>query len=447
MAKYNEKTPLQWVMLCREFSNESMAEVYCREFDSKDIDDLANDIRLYQHQIVYGRGIEPLLSSATYYLSRKDCHGWSKLVKYLRYPILVSSLIDFVSDQNMCVDLFHAVAVDTTKESIFIGMLLRQRWLDIVCRNVVDMNGREDVLSTVKTTIDDFCHYFPMENICIWVTDQPRNISAKVANNETLYADFIVNSICAYVHSKVDGDQIDVNIKRLNYLFFVAEPVMSTGHRLEMLWQSFVETITKSKFYWRKELDVNTLNDLRILSSVMANVFQDFPKSVLKQFATKMEGYGVSSYENIYNSYSTESFVLSSLLMISEHDEIDIEERAAIFQQVTNQLLKQCHSCDTTHVIEDYFFIPLVLAELITSQIINDKCIEWENAIVNSNMPLRVVTRILCAGQQHDTSTLRALSLRKESDWAVEKIRLQIMKTKGIEIIKATESNFLLLGI
>lgn len=447
MAKYNEKTPLQWVMQCREFSDDSTAEVYCREFDAKDIDALAKDIRLYQHQIVYGHGIEPLLASATYYLSRKDYHGWSKLVMYLKYPILVSSLIELISDQTMCVDLFNTVVVDTTKESVFIGMLLRQRWLDLVCRKVIDMNAREGALIAVKTTIDVFCRYFPMENICMWVIDQPRNLSVRVANDETLFTDFIVNSICAYVHSKVDGSQIDVNIKRLNYLLFIAEPVMSTGRRVDMLWQSIVESITTGKFYWRKELDINTLNDLRILSRVMVNVYQDFPKSVLKQFSTIMEGYGVSSYEHIYNSYSTESFVLSSLLMIAEHEEIDIEERTEIFKQVTNQLLKQCHSCDSTQVIEDYFFIPLVLAELIASQIIKDKCTEWENAIVSSNMPLRVITRILCAGQQHDADTLRALALRKASDWSVEKIRLQIMKTKGVEIIKATESDFVTLGI
>ena len=447
MAKYNEKTPLQWVMQCREFSDETMADAYCKEFDSKGIEELTNDIRRYQHQIVYGRGKEGLLSSSTYYLSRKDYQGWAKMVKYLKYPILVSSTIEFLSDSSVCVNLFHAVAIDKSKESVFISMLLRQRWLDIVCRNVVSLDERAEALSMVKVTIDDFCRYFTMENMCIWVTEQPLNLSARIANDETLYTDFIVNSIYAYVHSKVDGEQINLSNKRLNYLLFVAEPVIRTDRRINVLWEVVVETISTGKFYWRKELNINTLNDFRIVSSIITKVYKDIPNSVLKQFATKIEGYGIGTYEHIYNSFSIESFMLSSLLMAAEREDIDEEDRIAIFNHVTRHLLKQCHACHSVHIVEDYFYIPLMLAELIASQILPKQCIVWENNVVNSNMPLRIITKILCAGKNHDASILSILSKRKTNDWDVEKVRLEIMKTKGKEIIKTTESNFVLLGI
>ena len=135
------------------------------------------------------------------------------------------------------------------------------------------------------------------------------------------------------------------------------------------------------------------------------------------------------------------------LLLLSESEEYTDAEKRDCFRQMAQTILSQCHVCDNVHLIESYYITPLSLAELVVSQVLKDCRDEYECALLDSNIPLLYVVKVLENGNALSSEVVvRKLMDMKSREWETEKLRLKQMRQQE-NVIKEVETFFLKEGL
>ena len=135
---------------------------------------------------------------------------------------------------------------------------------------------------------------------------------------------------------------------------------------------------------------------------------------------TIWEGYNTTPLKVIYKQQRRESFVMSTLALLFEKDDYfeNDKEKSILFEQIARCIIKQCHCCVFDRDIQQYYYQPLLILELVANQILTGVK-DWYNLLLLKELDdFRVLLRVLTDGNAVLTEeSSRMLAVRKSQEW------------------------------
>ena len=443
-------TPFEIMLRSREFESEEAIKSYMADYDSKSTKEVMVNINMYAQQQVFAVVLDNVASEAVKLLKAEDYAGWVAQVRSYQYPLIISTLIQFVDSATLCRQLMTESMKQNDKCGMLITGLLRYQWLWRLYKE--DDSGREaEVEEEIREMVDRYVTYFGAEEVVTWCIRQPE-MKLRLVNNETLrhdrYVDFIRNYLC----KEVDLNGLPLESDDFEYLVFLSQAYQTREgvgkESLSRILENIITLLTHRRYMWQHALSQSVVAKMRTVRDNIVTVGKEKWKDVIDQLELKYEGYKCPPLSEIYERIDGESWIYCVLLLLSsECDDYTDDEKRDCFLQVARTILGQCHVCDNVHLIESYYIMPLSLAEMVVSQVLMDCREEFECALLDSNMPLRYVVKVMENGNALSSETMvRKLMDRKSREWETEKLRLRQMRMQLVEI-KNVETFFLKEGI
>ena len=143
-----------------------------------------------------------------------------------------------------------------------------------------------------------------------------------------------------------------------DYLIFLGEECerLQDKNLASSLRIAFDRFLFSSEMYKLTKFDDRLLNLLRAYSLPMRmeKTVKDEYRLLMGRFLTRHEGLGMKMDDDFNNEVQREVFVLSSLLLIAEDEDILEGNRKQIFNEVAEHVLMQLRSCWMDHLQEKY---------------------------------------------------------------------------------------------
>ncbi len=94
------------------------------------------------------------------------------------------------------------------------------------------------------------------------------------------------------------------------------------------------------------------------------------------------------------------------------------KEKLELFKQIARCIIKQCHCCVFDRDIQQYYYQPLLILELVANQILTGEK-DWYNLLLLKELDdFRVLLRVLTDGNAVLTEeSSRMLAVRKSQEW------------------------------
>ena len=442
-------TPFELMLRSREFESEEAIKSYMADYDSKSTKEVMANINMYAQQQVFAVVLDNVASEAVKLLKAEDYAGWVATVRSYQYPLIISTLIQFVDSAELCRQLMTESMKQNDKCGMLITGLLRYQWLWRLHKE--EDSGKEaEVEEGIREMVDRYVAYFGAEEVVQWCIRQPE-MKLRLVNNETLRHDRYVDFIRNYLYQSVNLGELPMDSEDLEYLIFLSRAYQTRGgdgnDSLSIILEYIIALLTHRRYMWQHALSQSVVAKMRTVRDNILIVGKGKWKEVLDRVELKYEGYKCPPLSEIYERIDGESWMYCVLLLLSESDAYTDDEKRNCFRHVARTILGQCPVCDNVHLIESYYIMPLSLAELVVSQVLTDCREEFECALLDSNMPLRYVVKVLENGNALNSDVVvRKLMDRKSREWETEKLRLRQMRMQQDEI-KNVETFFLKEGI
>ena len=111
---------------------------------------------------------------------------------------------------------------------------------------------------------------------------------------------------------------------------------------------------------------------------------------------------------------------MSTLALLFEKDDYfeSEKEKLELFKQIARCIIGQCHCCVFDRDIQQYYYQPLLILELVANQILTGVK-DWYNLLLLKELDdFRVLLRVLTDGNAVLTKqSCRMLAIRKSQEW------------------------------
>lgn len=442
-------TAFDLLLRSREFESEDAVRQYMADYDSKSTKEVMVNINMYMHQQIFSVALDDVVSETVKLLKAEDYAGWVALIRSYEYPLIISTLIQFVDSAALCRQLMMESMKQNDKCGMLVTGLLRNQWLWRLHKE--DDSGREaQVEEDIREMVDKYLAYFGAEDVVLWSIRQPE-MKLRLVNNETLRHDRYVDLIKDYLYKVVDLRSLSMESENFDYLVFLSRAYQTrkedAKESLDRILENVITLLTRKRYMWQHVLSQSVVAKMRAVRDNIMIVGKENWKEVISRVELKYEGYKCPSISETYERIDGECWMYCVLLLLSETEEYADAEKRDCFRQVAHTILGQCHVCDNVHLIESYYITPLCLAELVVCQVLKDCREEFECVLLDSNMPLQYVVKVLENGDALSSEVVvRKLMDRKSREWETEKLRLKQMRLQE-NVIKDVETFFLKEGI
>ena len=178
--------------------------------------------------------------------------------------------------------------------------------------------------------------------------------------------------------------------------------------------------IGRDDFIWSMNLDETSLKEMRCWLNLIALLNKRYPLELLGRNLTVWEGYNTTPLKGLYKQQCRECFVMSTLALLFEKDDYfeSDKEKSILFKQIARCIIKQCRCCVFERDIQQYYYQPLLILELVANQILTGVK-DWYNLLLLKKLDdFRVLLRILTDGNAVLTEeSNRMLAVRKSHEW------------------------------
>jgi hypothetical protein len=258
-------TPFEILNRSREFESEEAVRKYMDDYDSKSIKEVMVNIKLYAHQQMFAAALDNVVSDSVKLLKAEDYAGWVALVRSYQYPILVTSLVQFVDTSVLCRRLMTESMKQNDKCGMLITGLLRYQWMWRLYRE--DDSGRESqVADGIREMVDMFLGYFGAAEVVQWNISQPE-MKLRLVNNDTLRHDRYVNIIREYLYKAVNLAELPIESDDLEYLIFLSQAYQMREEKskesLNSILDRIVTVLKQRRYFWQNNLSKSVVSKMR----------------------------------------------------------------------------------------------------------------------------------------------------------------------------------------
>lgn len=234
----------------------------------------------------------------------------------------------------------------------------------------------------------------------------------------------------AYFVEKFSTADIMEDFPNRDYLAFVGcvcaeKHQFTTGDCLRVL-KAYRNYLNNDSLFGKLELEENNLNFLRGLAFSITHIEGDLvqkAESVIDKYKVRNEGWNLT--EDYIKGVVKEAIVLSAALLIYENDDYLPKDRNALLEKVLSSLIIQVRTCRHEY-LQEYYQLPLQIAETILLQLHPEKTKEFEITMCRSISDLYILSSVLSLDENLDGEVVSILTSR----WCEEYEGLKIIATQ-----------------
>lgn len=456
--------PLEILKQNRDFAYEDTAIRYledvCRKTDDEIIDNLDS--------FLTSSGILPI-NDMFYIVSRnllkqEKLGLWVSFMIKMEIPVLQNELLFAIDDYTVFEQIVGYILQNncTTPHIKIVLALLRKRWLDCLIENT--KNIKDSV--NIKDTNDDEKTYIEMAN-SEWEAMLEKGISIFVQQNLKVFSPTAFSKWCLKKRiidnsrktTQSDANNIviagvwdcllqhvcwkDLDTSNSDYRFilfcissYLKEEKIAEGKLMELS-KDMETAIGRDDFIWSMNLDETSLKDMRCWLNLIFLLNKRYPMELLGRNLTIWEGYNTTPLKGIYKQQRRECFVMSTLALLFEKDDYfeSDKEKLELFKKIARCIIKQCRCCVFERDIQQYYYQPLLILELVANQILTGVK-DWYNLLLLKELDdFRVLLRVLTDGNAVLTEeNSRMLAVRKSHEWMYIKATMEDLAQTKREI-------------
>lgn len=439
--------PLEILKQNRDFACEDMANRYLEDFSRKTDDEVIEHL----HSFLTSSGILPI-NDMFYIVSRnllkqEKIGLWMSFMMKMEIPVLQNELLFAIDDYTVFEQIVDYILQNngTTPHIKIVLALLRKRWLDCLIentKNIKDSINIKDINDDEKTYIEKASSewdamlekgisVFVKQNLKVFsptafskwclkkrIFDNSRKTAQSDANNIVIARvwDCLLQYIC---WKNLDTSNSDYRFILFCISSYLKEEKVAEEKLMEFSYD--METaIGRDDFIWSMNLDETSLKEMRCWLNLISLLNKRYPLELLGRNLTVWEGYNTTPLKGIYKQQRRECFVMSTLALLFEKDDYfeSDKEKVELFKQIARCIIKQCHCCVFDRDIQQYYYQPLLILELVANQILTGVK-DWYNLLLLKKLDdFRVLLRILTDGNAVLTEeSNRMLAVRKSHEW------------------------------
>lgn len=439
--------PLEILKQNRDFACEDMANRYLEDFSRKTDDEVIEHL----HSFLTSSGILPI-NDMFYIVSRnllkqEKIGLWMSFMMKMEIPVLQNELLFAIDDYTVFEQIVDYILQNngTTPHIKIVLALLRKRWLDCLIentKNIKDSINIKDFNDDEKTYIEKASSeweamlekgisVFVKQNLKVFsptafskwclkkrIFDNSRKTTQSDANNIVIA--WVWDCLLQYICWK----NLDTSNSDYRFILFCISSYLKEEKVAEEKLMEFskdMETaIGRDDFIWSMNLDETSLKEMRCWLNLISLLNKRYPLELLGRNLTVWEGYNTTPLKGIYKQQRRECFVMSTLALLFEKDDYfeSDKEKVELFKQIARCIIKQCHCCVFDRDIQQYYYQPLLILELVANQILTGVK-DWYNLLLLKKLDdFRVLLRILTDGNAVLTEeSNRMLAVRKSHEW------------------------------
>lgn len=385
------------------------------------------------------------IRALSYLLKRREY--WNEyylLLEYLRYFPLQGSLIIGLRNSADVFAVISQVVLNMGRKSLH--YLLREQFFKIICEEGAVLRGnaeektlkdsdREYILQLlevfekekqkrIEAVVDFWLHVFGKEEMTVW-------LSRKRAEAERKHEKYgkLELEIVEMMEGDVKLTTEDIKGFQFENKDFASLLTLAVKTEDPDVCKALIEALVKNIFsdhsYPETRLDAKWFEQVRIIYRCLKKSSLD-GLALLNEVRRPMEGFNVDLGASMRGDRQ-EAYWLA-MLLLSLEDGGDQE----LFGKYVDLLFK-----DTRYSINsltDDVFTPYYVAELLVSQVMQEKKDEFEKRLIEEIPYLVFVIRVLTANEGKMTDEVRALLKKRiQKEWEVERKLLSQNKMVKLE--------------
>lgn len=439
--------PLEILKQNRDFAYEDTAIRYLKDVSRKTDDEIIDNLDSF----LTSSGILPI-NDIFYILSRnllkqEKLGLWMSFMMKMEIPVLQNELLFVIDDYAVFEQIVDYILQNngTTSHVKIVLALLRKRWLDCLIentKNIKDSVNIKDINDDEKTYIEKASSeweamlekgisIFVQQNLKVFsptafskwclkkrIFDNSRKTTQSDANNIVIAEtwDCLLQHVC---WKDLDTSNSDYRFILFCISSYLKEEKIAEG-KLMKLSKDMETAIGRDDFIWSMNLDETSLKEMRCWLNLISLLNKRYPLELLDRNLTIWEGYNTTPLKGIYKQQRRECFVMSTLALLFEKDDYfeNDKEKLRLFEQIARRIIKQCRCCVFERDIQQYYYQPLLILELVANQILTGVK-DWYNLLLLNELDdFRVLLRVLTDGNAVLTEeSCRMLAVRKSQEW------------------------------
>lgn len=444
----DEIVPLDILKKNRDFAYEDVAIRYFDNFRQ------ASDDEVVEHldRFLISSGILPI-SDIFYLVSRSLLRQgnwglWMDLVMKMEVPILQNELLFAVNDYALFEQIVDYVLQNNlnTPRIKIVSALLRRRWLNCLIENTKNINeigNAAEVKEEEKAYIDKAktewkgtlakgIGTFVLQNLKVFSSTEFSKWCLKnrlFENNRKTAQSESNNTVIAGLWDcllqTVEWQNLDTSNGDYRFILFCISCYLKDGqieeNKLLELSKDMETAIARDDFFWSMNLDETSLKEMRCWLNLITLLDKKYPLELLDRNLTIWEGYTTTPLKDIYKQQRRECFVMSTLALLFEKEDYFESEQDKLgrFKQISQYVIEQCHCCVFERDIQQYYFQPLLILELVANQILNDVKDWYHSLLLKKLDDFKLLLRILIDGNASLTDEQsQMLATRKSQEWS-----------------------------
>ena len=456
--------PLEILKQNRDFACEDMANRYLEDISRKTDDEVIEHL----HSFLTSSGILPI-NDMFYIVSRsllkqEKIGLWISFILKMEIPVLQNELLFAIDDYTVFEQIVGYILQNncTTPHIKIVLALLRKRWLDCLIENT--KNIKDSV--NIKDTNDDEKTYIEMVN-SEWEAMLEKGISIFVQQNLKVFSptafskwclkkrifdnsrkttqsdanNIVIAGVWDCLLQHVCWKDLDTSNSDYRFILFCISSCLKEGkvaeEKLLELSKDMETAIGRDDFIWSMNLDETSLKEMRCWLNLISLLNKRYPLELLDRNLTIWEGYNTTPLKGIYKQQRRECFVMSTLALLFEKDDYfeSDKEKSILFKQIARCIIKQCHCCVFERDIQQYYYQPLLILELVANQILTGLK-DWYNLLLLKKLDdFRVLLRVLTdANAVLTEESNRMLAVRKSNEWMYIKSTMEDLAQTKREI-------------
>lgn len=456
--------PLEILKKKRDFAYEDTANSYFEKFKQETDDEVIDHLDSF----LTSSGILPI-DDIFYIVSRNLLRQgkiglWVSLMMKMEIPVLQSELLFVIDDYTLfeqVVDYMLQNSCDILRIKIVFA-LLRNRWLDTFIentKNIMDSGNIKDANDEEKAYIDKAnsewngmlekgINAFVLQNLKVFtpITFSKWCLKKRIYNNtrKTTQSDAnntVVARLWDSLLQHVSWKELDSSNGDYRFVLFCISNYLKGDKvdkdKLKELSKDMETAIGRDDFFWSMNLDDTTLREMRCWLNLISLLDKKYPLELLDRNLTIWEGYNTTPLKEIYKQQRRECFVMSTLALLLERDDYleNDNEKLSFFKQIAQCVIKQCHCCVFERDIQQNYYQPLLLLELVATQILN-AAKDWYHSLLLEELDdFMVLLRILTDGNAVlTTEHIQTLAKRKSQEWIYIKATMEDLSQTKREI-------------
>lgn len=439
--------PLEILKQNRDFAYADTANRYLEDISRKTDDEIIEHL----HSFLTSSGFL-LINDKFYIVSRnllkqEKIGLWMSFMMKMGIPVLQNELLFGIDDYTVFEQIVDYILQnnDATPHIKIVLALLRERWLDCLIENtkniqdsvnIKDINDDEKIYiekanSEWEAMLEKGISIFVQQNLkkfsptafSKWcfkksIFDNSRKTTQSVANNIVIAGvwDCLLQHVC--------WKDLDTSNSDYRFILFCISSCLKeekvTKEKLMELAKDMETAIGRDDFFWSMNLDETSLNEMRCWLNLISLLDKRYPLELLDRNLTIWEGYNTTPLKGIYKQQRRECFVMSTLALLFEKDDYfeSDKEKLELFEQIAQCVIKHCHCCGNERDIQQYYYQPLLILELVANQILND-VEDWYHSLLLEKLDdFGVLLNILTEGNASLSEENRQmLATRKSEEW------------------------------